>query len=249
MSIRPHGEFGSGAANGITAQVISAGMNDSAGASMKSGLFAAPGSVSSFMKFLTPSASRLAPSRMHDAVGPVPILNPRRDLALGQRQHRHAHHIHGEHDQHLDDRAMRAPTGMNPVHELRRARPAIVHSAHVAAHARDHAEPRRPQTVVASNRRTPCATPASAANTSAASQYSAFVPIGVSRSLSTTTRAARAPGAGLGLEIALHAAAQIRERAFFFGHVGRSAAPAAARDAHAGSVVPITTIAPARQRR
>src|SRR5207237_8015923 len=56
MSTSPHG-VGSGAANGITANVSSAGMNDMAGASMKSTLSAWAGSVSSFTRFLRPSAA------------------------------------------------------------------------------------------------------------------------------------------------------------------------------------------------
>ncbi len=70
MSIRPQGS-GSGAANGMTAHTLSAGIKASAGAIRNSGLLTAAGSVSSFMKFLTPSASgcphplstRLGPSR------------------------------------------------------------------------------------------------------------------------------------------------------------------------------------------
>jgi hypothetical protein len=46
-----------GAANGITANVMSAGMNDSIGARMKSGIYAASGYVSSFMMFFSPSAA------------------------------------------------------------------------------------------------------------------------------------------------------------------------------------------------
>ena len=56
MSMRPHG-VGSGDAKGITAQVSMAGTKASAGASMNSTLCASAGYVSSFMKFLTPSAS------------------------------------------------------------------------------------------------------------------------------------------------------------------------------------------------
>src|ERR1035437_3732195 len=56
MSILPHG-VGSGLANGITAQVIIAGMNEIAGARTNSGRLAEPGYVSSFMKFFTPSAA------------------------------------------------------------------------------------------------------------------------------------------------------------------------------------------------
>ncbi len=55
ISIWPQGES-HGAANGITAQVTSAGMNASAGASTNRGMFAAAGYVSSFTKFFTPSA-------------------------------------------------------------------------------------------------------------------------------------------------------------------------------------------------
>src|SRR6266550_6826801 len=42
MSMRPHG-VGIGAPNGITHQVVSAGMNERIGARMKSGLYAASG--------------------------------------------------------------------------------------------------------------------------------------------------------------------------------------------------------------
>ena len=56
MSINPHREY-HGAPNGMTANVISAGINDNAGAMMNSGLYAAPGYVSSFMMFLSPSAA------------------------------------------------------------------------------------------------------------------------------------------------------------------------------------------------
>jgi hypothetical protein len=56
MSIRPH-RVGIGAAKGMTAHVISAGMKASAGASTNSDLFAASGYVSSFMMFLSPSAA------------------------------------------------------------------------------------------------------------------------------------------------------------------------------------------------
>src|SRR5690349_18400278 len=56
MSIRPQRE-NHGAPNGMTAIVISAGIKDNAGARMNSGLYAAPGYVSSFMMFLRPSAS------------------------------------------------------------------------------------------------------------------------------------------------------------------------------------------------
>jgi hypothetical protein len=42
MSMRPH-FVGSGAAKGMTAHVMRAGMNDSAGARMKSGMYAASG--------------------------------------------------------------------------------------------------------------------------------------------------------------------------------------------------------------
>src|SRR5688572_4835202 len=55
ISNRPHGES-HGAANGMTAQVTSAGMNARAGASTNNGRFAADGYVSSFTKFFTPSA-------------------------------------------------------------------------------------------------------------------------------------------------------------------------------------------------
>lgn len=54
--MRPHG-VGSGAPKGITAHATSAHVNATAGASRKSGLFTSPGIVSSFRKFLTPSAS------------------------------------------------------------------------------------------------------------------------------------------------------------------------------------------------
>ena len=54
--ITPHG-VGSGAANGITAQLTSAVQNAIAGASMKSTLLPAPGDSSSFMKFFNPSAA------------------------------------------------------------------------------------------------------------------------------------------------------------------------------------------------
>src|SRR3982074_3666995 len=55
ISISPQREP-HGAAKGITAHVTSAGMNESAGARMNSGRFAADGYVSSFTKFFTPSA-------------------------------------------------------------------------------------------------------------------------------------------------------------------------------------------------
>src|SRR4051812_18933770 len=56
ISILPQ-RVGSGDANGITHHVVSAGMNDRIGARMKIGLYAASGYVSSFMKFLSPSAA------------------------------------------------------------------------------------------------------------------------------------------------------------------------------------------------
>src|ERR1035437_6607296 len=56
MSMRPHG-VGSGLANGITAQVIMAGMNEIAGARMNSGRVAEAGYVSSFLMFFRPSAA------------------------------------------------------------------------------------------------------------------------------------------------------------------------------------------------
>jgi hypothetical protein len=56
MSTSPHG-VGSGAAKGSTAHVIMAGMKASAGAMMKSHRSANSGFVSSFMKFLIPSAT------------------------------------------------------------------------------------------------------------------------------------------------------------------------------------------------
>ena len=36
---------------------------------------------------------RLQPARAADAIRTVPILDPRRDLALGERQQRHADHV------------------------------------------------------------------------------------------------------------------------------------------------------------
>ena len=56
MSMRPQRDA-QGAAKGITAHVSSAGMKDSIGAMMNSGLFTAPGIDSSFMMFLRPSAA------------------------------------------------------------------------------------------------------------------------------------------------------------------------------------------------
>src|SRR5256886_11461800 len=56
MSTSPHG-VGSGAANGITANVKSAGMKDIAGASMNRTLSAWAGRVSSLTRFLSPSAA------------------------------------------------------------------------------------------------------------------------------------------------------------------------------------------------
>jgi hypothetical protein len=38
------------------------------------------------------------------AIRAEPALNPRRDLAFGQREHRDADHINGEHYDHFDDR-------------------------------------------------------------------------------------------------------------------------------------------------
>src|SRR6266480_3144741 len=55
-SILPH-RVGTGAPNGMTHHVVSAGRKDSIGASTKSGLFTPAGIVSSFMKFLRPSAA------------------------------------------------------------------------------------------------------------------------------------------------------------------------------------------------
>src|SRR3982750_896984 len=56
MSIVPHFES-HGAPYGMTAQVSSAGMSAIGGASTNSGVYASPGYVSSFMMFLTPSAT------------------------------------------------------------------------------------------------------------------------------------------------------------------------------------------------
>jgi len=56
MSILPH-RVGSGAPNGMTHQAVSAGMKERIGANTKSGLFTPSGIVSSFMKFLSPSAA------------------------------------------------------------------------------------------------------------------------------------------------------------------------------------------------
>src|ERR1035437_9337806 len=70
ISMTPHREP-HGAANGITAHVMNAGTNESTGARMNSGRFAAAGYVSSFTKFFSPSAigcshplpTRLGPCR------------------------------------------------------------------------------------------------------------------------------------------------------------------------------------------
>src|SRR5450756_1313792 len=56
MSILPH-RVGHGAPKGMTHHAVSAGMNESIGARTKSGLFTPSGIVSSFMKFLRPSAN------------------------------------------------------------------------------------------------------------------------------------------------------------------------------------------------
>src|SRR6266566_949420 len=55
-SILPQ-RVGTGAPNGMTHHVVSAGMNESTGASTNNGLFTPAGIVSSFMKFLRPSAA------------------------------------------------------------------------------------------------------------------------------------------------------------------------------------------------
>ena len=79
-------------------------MNDIAGARMKSGMYAAAGYVSSFMKFLTPSAAGCSSPCGPTRFGPCRSWIHARDLALGQREHRHADHVDGEDDEHLDDR-------------------------------------------------------------------------------------------------------------------------------------------------
>ncbi len=56
MSIRPHGDAHA-APQGMIAHTSSAGTNESIGARMNNALFTCGGSVSSFMKFFTPSAS------------------------------------------------------------------------------------------------------------------------------------------------------------------------------------------------
>ena len=55
-SILPQ-RVGTGAPKGITHHAVSAGMNERIGARMNSGLFTPAGIVSSFMKFLSPSAA------------------------------------------------------------------------------------------------------------------------------------------------------------------------------------------------
>src|SRR5450759_1010891 len=56
MSILPQ-RVGIGAPKGMTHHAVNAGMNESIGARTKSGLFTPAGIVSSFMKFLSPSAA------------------------------------------------------------------------------------------------------------------------------------------------------------------------------------------------
>ena len=88
-------------------------MNDSTGARMNSGMFAAPGYVSSFMMFLRPSAAGCS-SPAADAVRTVAVLHPRRDLALGEREQRDADHVDREDDEHLHDASQRTTTRTSP---------------------------------------------------------------------------------------------------------------------------------------
>ena len=67
---------------------ISAGMKASTGASMKIGLFAAPGHRLLLHEVLDAVGDRLQQPARADAVRAVPVLDPRRDLALSQRQER-----------------------------------------------------------------------------------------------------------------------------------------------------------------
>jgi hypothetical protein len=100
MSITPHLEC-QGAPYGITAHVSNAVVNDIAGARMKSGKYAWPGYVSSFMMFFTPSGHRLQQAVRSHPIGPAAILDERADAPLGPDHHHHAHHVDGEDREHL----------------------------------------------------------------------------------------------------------------------------------------------------
>ena len=102
MSIVPHFET-HGAPYGITDHVSSAGVNDIAGARMKSGRYACARIRLLLHDVLHAVGDGLQQSVRPDAVRAATILDERADAALGPDHIHHADHVDREDQQHLHD--------------------------------------------------------------------------------------------------------------------------------------------------